>query len=251
MHSFHDSSRIAEDRELRSEYIRELVQEAAPIESSSNRTEIPKVIVQFWHDLDAIPGDVQECVDSWEPLIKRGFTRVLFDNDQARRFIAKTLGRVHVSAFNECHHPAMRCDYFRLCYIFMHGGFYIDADELYQGTECSGSFYDNRLKIQPLCYDTGSGAMISTDVFVRQRRRSPGWIYYVNNNPIIAPAYHPVIRSALDRSTRILLSRVKERADIQSTTGPGNRHWIAPRLCHVVQLGDDVDQSLAIELSKR
>src|SRR5207302_5191018 len=104
--------------------------------------------------------------------------------------------RIHVSAFDHCHHPAMRSDYFRLCYILKRGGFYVDADELYQGTDCSGLFCDNRLKIQPLCYDTGSSTMIKTDVFVNQGRHSPDWIYYVNNNPIIAPAYHPIIREA-------------------------------------------------------
>lgn len=68
MHSVIDPSRIAEDDDLRCRHIRELVQEAVPIEISSSRTNIPKVIVQFWHDMDEIADDVQECLDSWEPL---------------------------------------------------------------------------------------------------------------------------------------------------------------------------------------
>ena len=51
---------------------------------------------------------------------------------------------------------------------------------------------------------------------------SPNWIFYVNNNPLVAPASHPVVRLALARSTRILLSHEEKRLDIQSTTGPGN-----------------------------
>src|SRR5205807_9018057 len=132
MHRFYDSSRIAEDDDFRSTYIRRLVQEAVPIATWSSRADIPNVMVQFWHDLDAVPGDVQECLDSWDPLTKRGFSRVLFGDEQARRFIAKALDRIHVSAFDHCHHPAMRSDYFRLCYILKRGGFYVDADELYQ-----------------------------------------------------------------------------------------------------------------------
>jgi len=67
----------------------------------------------------------------------------------------------------------------------------------------------------------------------REPAYSPDWIFYVNNNPLIAPASHPIVNLALDRSTRILLSQGGERLDIQATTGPGNltaslvRHSIA------------------------
>ena len=236
MHSIHDPSRIAEDDVLCSRYVRELVQEAVPIENSSIRTDIPKVIVQFWHDLDEIPNDVQECLDSWEPLKKQGFKRVLFDDAGARRFISKQLGDTYISAFDLCHHPAMRCDYFRLCYLVMYGGFYTDADEIYQGTEFNHFFRDSRLKIQPLCYDTITGTMIKPDIFIRKHGYSPDWIFYVNNTPLIAPSNHPIIRLALDRATRILLSCAEKRPEIQSTTGPGNltaslvRHSIASNL---------------------
>lgn len=222
MPSIYDPSRIAEDDALRSRHIRELVQESVPIENSPSRTNIPRVIVQFWHDLDEIPEDIQECLNSWEPLKNQGFKKVLFDDDRARRFISKRLGGPYVAAFDRCHHPAMRCDYFRLCYIITYGGFYVDADEIYQGTECNHFFDDNRLKIQPLCYDRAAGTMIKPNVFIRRREYSSDWIFYVNNNPLIAPVNHPVIGLALDRATRILLSSIEERRDIQSTTGPGN-----------------------------
>ena len=69
IHSVLDPSRIAEDDDLRSRHIRELVQEAVPIEISSSRTDIPKVIVQFWHDLDEIPEDVQDSMIANNPEI--------------------------------------------------------------------------------------------------------------------------------------------------------------------------------------
>jgi hypothetical protein len=237
MHPFRDPLRFSEDHDLRSSHIHELIRETVPlpIEQSPSSADIPKVIVQFWDDPDRMPEDVQRCLDSWEPLQAQGFKRVLFDDDKARSFISETLGHPYVAAFDLCHHPAMRCDYFRLCYILTHGGFYVDADEIYQGTECNRFFYDNRLKIQPLCYDTITAKMINSDTFVRDHEYSPEWIFYVNNNPIIAPANHPIIHLALERATRILLSGV-ERPEIQSTTGPGNltaslvRHSIAATL---------------------
>jgi hypothetical protein len=97
-------------------------------------------------------------------------------------------------------------------------------------------FRDNKLKIQPLCYDTLSDTMLQADVFIKNRAYSRDWIFYVNNNPLVAPAFHAVIRFALARSTRILLRNKRGRLDIQSTTGPGNltaslvRHSIASKL---------------------
>lgn len=129
----------------------------------------------------------------------------------------------------------MRSDYFRLCYILKNGGFYVDADEVYQGGDCRSWFLDNRLKIQPLCYDTLSGTMIQADVFIGDHDDFSDWIFYVNNNPLIAPASHPVIRLALTRATELLLSHRNDRFDVQDTTGPGNltqslvRHAIASK----------------------
>ena len=217
-----DPSRLAEDHRLRSRHMEALIREAGPAEEPGSRAEIPLVVVQFWHDAAAVPDDVRECLDSWEILMHQGFQRAFFDDDRARRFIEERFGCQHVAAFDQCHHPAMRCDYFRLCYIYIHGRFYVDADEVYQGRDCRPLFRDGRLKIQPLCYDVSSGTMVRPDVFMRSEASSPDWIYYVNNNPLIAPAGHAVIGLALNRATRILLGPDAGRHDIQSTTGPGN-----------------------------
>lgn len=234
-------SGVAEDDGLRSSYMRQLIQEAPPPGQPLAPTTIPKVIVQFWHEANAIPADVHECLDSWEPLERQGFKRILFDDYEARRFISKSFGRRYVEAFDRCHHPAMRCDYFRLCYILRQGGFYVDADEFYQGGDCGSLFQDNRLKIQPLCYDTSAATMVPSDTCTKKQDDSTHWIFYANNNPLIAPASHPVIRLALARSTWILLRHKKTLLDIQSTTGPGNftaslvKHAIASELAGQAQ----------------
>lgn len=217
-----DPSHVAEDDRLRCCYMRELIQDDHSIDLPSDPVKIPKFLLQFWHDLSALPADVRDCIESWEALTTQGFKRVLFDDSEARTFISRRLGDPYVSAFDQCRHPAMRCDYFRLCYIYRHGGFYVDADEVYRGGDCKSLYRDNRLKIQPLCYDTRTDTMVDPDIFIGKKPYSPDWIFYVNNNPLVAPAFHPVVRSALARSTRILLSQASERLDIQSTTGPGN-----------------------------
>src|SRR5216683_5976133 len=136
MQLHNDPLQIAEDDRLRSCHIRELVQDDVPTDAPSGHIKIPKLIIQFWHDLAALPPDVSECLDSWEPLTRYGFKRVLVDDNGARGFISRRFGHPYVAAFDRCHHPAMRCDYFRLCYIYGHGGFYVDADEIYQGGDC-------------------------------------------------------------------------------------------------------------------
>ena len=215
--------RIAEDDGLRSRHMRRLIQGGGVSgECDPAPATIPRVVIQFWDDSENIPADVQDCLDSWQPLDSRGFKRVLFDDYKARWFISKAFGGRHVAAFDRCHHPAMRCDYFRLCYLVRHGGFYVDADEFYQGGDCESLLRDDRLKIQPLCYDISSETMIPYDLFASEPSDSANWIFYVNNNPLVAPASHPVVRLALRRSTRLLLSNPEKRLDIQSTTGPGN-----------------------------
>lgn len=232
MKSKYDPLLIAEEDDLRSACIHKLVQKSVSFNKRTSAAAIPKVIIQFWHDLDDIPMDVLECLDSWKSLAPQGFKRVLFDDRTARKFIKERFDPKYVTAFDLCHHPAMRCDYFRLCYMLDSGGFYVDADELYQGSDCQSLFSDTRLKLQPLCYDKLSESMVQTCVFLKHGAYSPHWIFYVNNNPIISPPDHRVIQLALERATWILLSRIEELPDIQSTTGPGNlsanlvRHWV-------------------------
>ena len=63
--------------------------------------------------------------------------------------------------------------------------------------------------------------MIPTQVFIPDPTESRSRIYYVNNNPIIAPPHHPLVACALERATKTLTSS-SSGLDIQSTTGPGN-----------------------------
>lgn len=213
---------IAEDDSLRCAYVRKLIQQPAPPQPPIPPQTIPPVLVQFWDKPAALPNDVRDCIDSWEPLVKQGFTRQIFDEARARTFIATEFGTEHSHAFARCIHPAMQCDYFRLCYIYHQGGFYVDADEEYLGTDCSRLLAGGHLVLQPLCYDQRSGEMVAPAIFTNPQCHSDEWIYYVNNNPLIAPARHPVVGLALARATRRLLQTSPHFSGIQSTTGPGN-----------------------------
>ncbi|MEX0755737.1 MAG: hypothetical protein WD556_11575 [Actinomycetota bacterium] len=240
----HDPVQSAENADLRSAHVRTLVQLPVSLKTRPRTSEIPRVIVQFWDDRGSLPSDVRDCLDSWQPLTKSGFKRVFFDDGAARQFISRAFGRTILAAFDRCGHPAMRCDYFRLCYLLVCGGFYVDADEWYLGANCEELFFDSTLKVQPLCYDLATESMVPPAVFLVEGAFSPDWIFYVNNNPLVAPPFHPVIQLALVRSTRILLGE-SGHSDIQATTGPGNlsaslvRHSLSCQLA-----GDDRDFTL-------
>jgi len=179
--------------------------------------------VQYWHDLGELPGDIEECIASWTHWRTNDFTHCLFDERSAKAFIAGSLDARHERAFDRCYHPAMQADYFRLCYLSVEGGFYVDADDVCLGTEINRLFDDGRLKVQPLRYDRASGTMVSIADFLRIGAYQPSWFFYVNNNPLIASKRHPVIELALQRATELLeLAGDGVLPEIQATTGPGN-----------------------------
>lgn len=214
-----------EHHRRRSEFIRRLVQRRQGQHSVNSRYwhPIPRAIVQFWHDLSRLPHDIEECVASWARWETSGFSHVLFDEHAARAFIASSLGRRNVRAFERCYHPAMQADYFRLCYLLVEGGFYVDADDVCIGTDIGWLCEDGRLKLQPLCYDVASGTMVKPSVFLRTDAYDPSWIFYFNNNPLVVSRGHPIIQRALDQATNTLeLASEDTLPEIQTTTGPGN-----------------------------
>jgi hypothetical protein len=213
-----------EHHRRRSEFIRKLVQR--PIQPFVGDPRVhppPKKIVQFWHDLGELPSDVEECVRSWVAWKRSGFEHRLFDQHTAAAFISSSLGVRYRRVFERCYHPAMQADYFRLCYVLVEGGFYVDADDVFVGTDIGCLAEDGRLKLQPLCYDVATRTMVKPAVFLVAGAHDHGWIFYFNNNPLIAGPRHPVIEYALEQATRLLeLADEQELLEIQMATGPGN-----------------------------
>lgn len=222
---------IAENDLLRSKFMKRLIAKDDFASNPSGLT--PRVIVQFWDDTGSVPVDVKACLDSWKILEQRGFTHIIFDDSSAERFIRQNFSTTHVEAFAKCPHPAMRSDYFRLCYIACKGGIYVDADDVYTGAPLEDLIANGELILQSLCYDTESDSMLdpaesaSQDDDPNDRR-----IFYVNNNPLIAAPNNSIVTAALERATRLLLKDPDSR-DVQSLTGPGNLSAVV--VAHAVQ----------------
>ena len=189
----------------------------------------PKRIVQFWDDLGRLPQDVRECMESWKKLEQSGFELQVFDESSAREFIRIHLGSRYENAFDKCYHPSMKSDYFRYSYIFVEGGFYIDADDVYHGTTIDHLFTDGRLKLQPFCYDIATAQMVPPSVFVNPGANQLSWIFYFNTTPLIAVRNHPIVERALLNATTSLEQEFKRRV----ARSPGN-HW--PRQPHQIHI---------------
>ena len=235
-----------ENHHARSSFVRGLVQRTGgpAVASSVFARKLQKRIVQFWDNLDRLPGDVGECIETWRKTEELGVERLLFDKRQARDFIHRKLGLRYKRAFDKCYHPAMQSDYFRLCYILVEGGCYIDADDVYNGSQIQHLFSDGRLKIQPLCYDTSTNMMVPPSLFTKSGADAASWIFYFNNNPLIAGSGHPVIEHALAQATSSLEKDVTNGLpEIQSTTGPGN---LTKSIFDAATENGEIDQTLLV-----
>ena len=217
-----------EDDDLRSAFIRQLTlrqllrNRATSKWDGADLTErIPRTLVRFWHDPNDVPLDVRSCLDSWGSLRAEGFTFRMFNDESAGAYIAEQYGSRQLAAFGRCRHPAMRCDYLRLCFVLAEGGLYVDADDVLLSDGWKEIFSNHTLKVQALAYDISAGGMVPPSELRRADLPTSDRIFYVNNNPIAAPAGHPVLRRALARATNKLLGG-EPTPEIQSTTGPGN-----------------------------
>jgi hypothetical protein len=216
---------LKKDERDRSDFVRELVQHPSELDQvpATLLATPPKRIVQFWDDMDRMPKDVRECMESWKKLERSGFKLQVFDESSAREFIRVHLGSRYVKAFDKCYHPSMKSDYFRYSYIFVEGGFYVDADDVYYGTTIDHLFSDGRLKLQPFCYDIATAQMVPPSDFVNPGANQLSWIFYFNTTPLIAVRNHPIIGRALLNATTSLEQELKGKLpEVQATTGPGN-----------------------------
>lgn len=216
-----------EDDRLRSAFIRELTlqqvdgPEAPGGCGATQVATVPRTLMRYWHDPSDVPDDVRACLDSWDRLREDGFEFRTFNDASAAAYVAERYGALERTAFARCRHPAMRSDYLRMCFVLAEGGLYVDADDVLLGDGWKVLFRNCELKVQPLCYDVPTGGMVPAAEIWRTDLPTAGRIFYVNNDPIAAPAGHPVLRRALARATERLLGE-DPPPEIQSTTGPGN-----------------------------
>jgi mannosyltransferase OCH1-like enzyme len=218
--NFLNFSEMAETDSLRSKYMFENVFRREDVETNRSNSygAIPNQLIQYW-DEKIIPDDVKKVMDTWS---KSDIPKIVYNRESAKKFINDNFSDEFAKAFGKCIHPAMRSDYFRLCYLYKNGGLYVDVDDKFNYVSLSFLFENNKLKLSPLCYDLSADQMVGINHFYYNLEAIPNYIYYVNNDPILTPAKHPLIELALNRATYNLLDEFTNLKQIQSVAGPGN-----------------------------
>jgi hypothetical protein len=180
----------------------------------------PKTIVQFW-DKPEPPEDVRHCLESWKGL---GAEHVLFNAESADAYIARYYDADVIACYRHSHHPAMQADYFRLAFLAREGGLYVDADDLYVGTEGQVPMFADKVTIMPLARARGEAGMADVAQELRTMKSGRSVYYYMNNAPIFAPARSATMRRALVRATQRIKERIAagEKSNIHLDTGPIN-----------------------------
>ena len=133
------------------------VSQDAILAKTVEKPRIPARIMQYWDQSD-IPGDVRCAMESWR-IWYPDFEHSVFNRVAAQAFLSKHFSMDLLARFNAASHPAMRSDIFRMAWLAIKGGFYIDADEICLGR--SPAFFLNTDFVSPIVfsqeYETQNG----------------------------------------------------------------------------------------------
>jgi hypothetical protein len=160
---------------------------------------------QFW-DI-ATPRDVEALMARFRK--QCGSSYEFFDEESARAFLSRHFDHEVMVAYETCHHPAMRCDFFRLCKLYQTGGSYSDADALPRK-----NFGDarNLLSSKPLFWIWEEYLQIGN------------WFM---STPPRTGIYEKLIREAIFR-----IKQVRSRRSIYNITGPNMIADVLVEHCH-------------------
>jgi hypothetical protein len=179
-------------------------------------------VIQFW-DSKLIPSDVLAYMDKWAELYQGRYLR--FDDLDAESFIRENYPEDFVMAYKACWHPAMKSDFFRLCYLYTNGGCYVDADELPLAPLPNIDLESSQFIILKPYIRIKDGDKLKnlrvTEYLEKYDVYREAEVYF-NNAPIIVSSKNPIISSALLRAKSIILSDEKYKMSIHDITGPTN-----------------------------
>lgn len=102
-------------------YIKQLFEK-----QNKKKSVIPLNIYQVWHNKSELPDSVKESIE----LLKEQnpeFTHYLFDETECRDFIKNNYSKKILNTYDSIVPHAIKADLWRYCYIYKHGGIYLDV----------------------------------------------------------------------------------------------------------------------------
>jgi mannosyltransferase OCH1-like enzyme len=164
---------------------------------------IPKIIHQTWDSWDSLPPCCYVVIDRVKKMNKDWEYR-FYDKSQRRQLIVENFEERIVEAFDKLPTTTMQADLFRLCCLFVYGGFYMDCK-----SECgslSSINIDNKL-----LYCKWSYGMLRSD---HPRHAATSFLLW--------PKKHSVLKDIIDEITKRVHSSNRDhmRKNVTWTTGP-------------------------------
>ena len=87
-----------------------------------NYNSIPKTIIQTYIKKDRVPKKVFDNIKKFAP----DYQYTFFDDDECLNFIINNYDKSVVDCYNNLSNKAHKSDLFRYCYLYKHGGIYLD-----------------------------------------------------------------------------------------------------------------------------
>jgi mannosyltransferase OCH1-like enzyme len=90
--------------------------------NENNINHIPKLIISTYYDKNKIPQKVFENIKTYAP----NYKYIVYDDNEIIAFLKKYYPENVLQAFHELTRGAHKADLFRYCYLYIHGGIYLD-----------------------------------------------------------------------------------------------------------------------------
>lgn len=94
---------------------------------SHGTSQIPARVAQYW-DPSPPPAEMVPWLDSWKSVAVPDGDHVVSDYEYGLRAVEQVAGDLGRRAYESANHPAARSDLFRYAELYLHGGWYADAE---------------------------------------------------------------------------------------------------------------------------
>lgn len=94
------------------------------MDSQIIKNTIPKVIIQVNTNENKISDEIYKNIKQYAPT----YQHVVYDIRQCKKFLQKEYGNDYVKLFEKLNTDSHKIDLFKYCYLYKHGGIYLNAD---------------------------------------------------------------------------------------------------------------------------
>ena len=152
--------------------VKSVTARAAADDATSQRYHgpVPMRIMQYW-DKPVPPADVGRLIDGWKSRNK-DFSHHVVDDHEARAFLLANFGQRTLTAYDHLTHVSSKSDVIRFAWTYLHGGIYVDADEVCERPVDALLHHETSLLLtwsigNPPCVDTWFIACTPGEEFMR------------------------------------------------------------------------------------